>query len=69
MTLQEIKESDKDVLTCADVADVLKCNPYTLHMQAQQRPDLLGFPVICMKSRVKIPRLPFLKFMEGKVNE
>lgn len=65
MTLEQIKESNKDILTCADVSEVLQCNPYTLHIQAQQRPEMLGFPVICMGSRVKIPRVPFLKFMEG----
>lgn len=66
MTIQEIKESAKDMLTCADVAGVLQCNAYTLHMQAQQRPEMLGFPVICMGNRVKIPRLPFIRFIEGR---
>ena len=69
MTLEEIKESAKDILTCADVAPVLKCSPYTLHMQAQQRPDMLKFPVICMGNRVKIPRIPFIKFMEGELHD
>ena len=65
MTLEEIKESKKLILTCSDVAEVLKCNAYQLHMQAQQRPEMLGFPVIRMGNRVKIPRIPFLKFIEG----
>ena len=65
MTLQEIENSTKEVLTCADVAPVLKCNPATLHMQAIEQPWRLGFPVIVMGSRVKIPRKPFLNFMNG----
>lgn len=65
MTLEQIKQSNKDMLTCADVATVLGCNAYTLHMQAQERPELLGFSVICMGNRVKIPRLAFIKFIEG----
>ena len=65
MTLEQIKESNKDILTCADVSEVLKCNPYSLHIQAQQKPETLGFPVICIGNRVKIPRIPFLNFMEG----
>lgn len=65
MTLEQIKQSNKDILTCADVSKVLKCNPYSLHMQAQQRPETLGFPVICMGNRVKIPRKPFIQFIEG----
>ena len=65
MTLDEIRSSEKEVLTCQDVAAVLSCNPATLHMQAVEQPGRLGFPVFVMGSRVKIPRRPFLKFMEG----
>ena len=64
MTLKEIEKSGKDVLTCAEVAPVLKCNPATLHMQAMEEPWRLGFPVIVMGSRVKIPRRPFLTYMK-----
>ena len=64
MTLKEIEESRKEVLTCTDVAPVLKCNPATLHMQALEEPWRLGFPVIVMARRVKIPRRPFLAFMK-----
>ena len=64
MTLKEIEESSKEVLTCSDVAPVLKCNPATLHMQAMKAPKKLGFPVIVMGSRVKIPRRPFLAYMK-----
>lgn len=68
MTLNEIRESSKEVLTCQDVATVLQCSPATLHLQAVEQPWRLGFPVIVMGSRVKIPRRPFLNFMEGKDN-
>ena len=30
---------------------------------------LLGFPVILIESRVKIPRLAFIRYMEGKSDE
>ena len=63
MTLKEIENSSKEVLTCQDVAPVLMCNPATLHMQAMEEPWRLGFPVIVMGRRVKIPRQPFLKYM------
>lgn len=69
MTLQEIENSTKEVLTCTDVAPVLRCNPATLHMQAIEQPWRLGFPVIVMGSRVKIPRKPFLNFMNGGATE
>lgn len=63
MTLKEIEESTKEVLTCQEVAPVLRCNPATLHLQAIEEPWRLGFPVIVMGRRVKIPRQPFLKYM------
>lgn len=68
MTLKEIENSSKEVLTCKDVASVLQCNPATLHLQAMEQPWRLGFPVIVMGSRVKIPRLPFLKYMKDGVS-
>ena len=37
MTLEQIKKSNTDMLTCADVATVLGCNAYTLHIQAQDQ--------------------------------
>ena len=64
MTLKEIEESTKEVLTCQDVAPVLMCNPATLHMQAMEEPWRLGFPVIVMGRRVKIPRRPFIDYMK-----
>ena len=63
MTLKEIINSDKDVLVPKDVAEVLRCDPYRIGLMAKQRPELLGFPVIVVGSRTKIPRIPFLRFM------
>lgn len=65
MTLREIEEMDVDVLTPKQVAGVLKCDPYIINIQAQQEPEKLGFPVIVAKSRVKIPREGFIRFMKG----
>lgn len=65
MTLEEIMKSDKAFLLCKDIAPVLGSNEFTLHtlaMDAAQR-HLLGFPVTIIGNRVKIPRLPFLKFI------
>lgn len=64
-TLEEIELMDKETLTCKDVAPLLNCHPYNLHGAAQSAPERLGFPVIVMGSRVKIPRRAFLEFMKG----
>lgn len=66
MTVEQIEASPKEMLTCSDVAEILQAQPYTIHMQAEFRPDLLGFPVIIMGRRVKIPKRPFLKFIKGE---
>jgi len=63
MTVEEIKQSNADVLTAADVAGVLGCKPYSIIVQAKTAPAALGFPVSVIGSRVKIPRIPFLKFL------
>ena len=49
----------------ADIADVLNADPQDIRVQARTAPEKLGFPVIIIKSRTKIPRLPFLRYMSG----
>ena len=65
MTLAEIEALPGEVLTCAQIAPVLGANPATIHLQATDRPELLGFPVIVMGSRVKVPKAAFIRFMRG----
>ena len=62
MTLAEIKQSPAMWLTAADVAPVLECNPDAIRQQAQTDPAKLGFPVVVIGTRVKIPRRPFLSY-------
>ena len=65
MTLDEIRASTKAVLTAADVAPVLGCDPQAIRLTARRNPEWLGFPVVCVGSRVKIPREPFLRHWTG----
>jgi hypothetical protein len=62
MTLEEIKNSDKLFLTPADVAPVMGSDPHTVRCTARQRPELLGFDFTFSGNRMKIPRIPFLRF-------
>jgi hypothetical protein len=66
MTLTDIENYGKDWLTCAQVATVLGACPDTIRGQAHDCPEKLGFPVSIIGRRVKIPRLPFIKFMKGE---
>lgn len=66
MTLDELKEMDRATITPAIAAKLLNCDPMWIRLMARQRPEQLGFPVCCVSAhRVKIPRLPFIKFLEG----
>lgn len=65
-TLAEIEELPQEILTCSDIAGVLKADPYSIHKQATTNPEWLGFPVVVMGNRVKIPKQPFLSFMRGE---
>ena len=60
-TLAELEALPGEVLTCQQIAPILGANPATIHGQAVERPEKLGFPVIVMGRRVKIPKQPFLR--------
>ena len=68
-TLQEIKDCPKEILTPEDIAGVLGCNAYNINLQAQADPKVLGFPVVVMNRRIKIPKTGFIRFMEGLPEE
>lgn len=63
MTLDEIIVSNEVFLKPSEVAEVLQCDPQCIRVQAQRDPSKLGFPVIVQGSRVRIPRIPFLRFI------
>lgn len=65
MTIAELKQLSDLFLTPLIAASVIGCDPQLIRLQAKQRPELLGFPVCVVGSRVKIPRLPFIRFVEG----
>lgn len=62
MTLEEIKASAKEMLSPADIAPILGCNPYSINVMVKTAPARLGFPVCMIGNRVKIPRRPFLRW-------
>ncbi|MBQ8617687.1 MAG: hypothetical protein IJ418_09245 [Clostridia bacterium] len=60
-----IKAMDKPMITPAEAAQVLGCNPHDIRVKAKLQPDLLGFPVTVVGTRTKIPRIPFIRHVEG----
>jgi hypothetical protein len=71
MTMQEIRSSTKDCFIPSDIAEVLGCDKYRINLQVKQDKELgtnsFPFPTILIGSRVKIPRLAFLKAMGENV--
>lgn len=67
MTLDDIKALDKPFLVPTDVAPYLGVDPYSINVQAKQDASKLGFPVIVIGTRVKIPKEAFIRFVTGKL--
>lgn len=65
MTLEELKEMDKEIITPAVAASLLNCNPHSIRIAARTEPQSLGFPVSVMGNRTKIPRRAFIQFLEN----
>ena len=62
-TVQELQESQKAFFTPDDVSGVLGSNPQTIRVTARQRPDLIGYEFTFVGNRMKIPKIPFLRFL------
>ena len=66
MTLDEIRNSDKILLTPKEVASALGLDEQGIRVQAHENPAALGFPVVVTgrKGRsVRIPRVPLMRYL------
>lgn len=66
MTLDEIRNLDREYLLPREVASILGCKPYAINVWAKQNPKGLGFPTCVIGSRVKVPRLAFIQWLTGQ---
>ena len=69
MTLQDLKVMTKAVITPDEAGSVIGTSPQYIRVAARQCPEELHFPVIVIGNRVKIPRIAFINFLEGKRGE
>ena len=69
MTIDQIRASDKTMLTPADVAEPLGVDAQSIRVAARTQPVLLGFNVTVIGSRTLIPRVGFLNWMDGNKGE
>ena len=66
LTLEEIEALPKEMLVPADIAPILKCTPYTINICTRNGENPFPFPVIRMGTRVRIPKIPFIKVIRGE---
>ena len=69
MTLDDIKQINREFLLPREVAEIMGCDPQDIRVTARERPDLLGFPVCVVGSRVKVPKRAFVKWMLGETED
>lgn len=68
MTLKDIEALPRETISACEAAAVIGCNPQLLRIQARQDPQALGFPVICLPKRVKIPKAGFIAWFRGNAH-
>ena len=66
MTLNEIRDLDREYLVPSEIAPLLGVDPQDIRVCAKQCPERLGFNVAVVGSRVKVPRRAFLRWIEGQ---
>ena len=64
ITIQDLKKMTKPMITPNEAAQIIGCDPHFIRLQARVDPGKLGFPVVVLNTRTKIPRLPFIRFVE-----
>ena len=64
--LDRIAALDKEMLVPTDVAKYLGCSAYTINIATRDGRNPFPFPIIRLGTRVKIPKVPFLKAMRGE---
>ena len=62
-TIEDLCNSNKLFLTPADVGSVTGMDPHSIRVTARQAPNLIGFEFTFSGNRMKIPRIPFLKWL------
>ena len=62
-TLRELIALNRDYFVPAQVAEVLGMDAQAIRILGRRSPERLPFPVIVAGSRVKIPKIPFLRYM------
>ncbi len=63
MTIEEIKASTDATVCIYEIAKIIGIDANALMAQAREDQKKLSFPVIVAFKSVRVPRIPFLKFL------
>lgn len=63
MTIEEIKASTDATVCIYEIAKIIGIDANALMAQAREDQQKLSFPVIVAFKSVRVPRIPFLKFL------
>lgn len=66
MTIERVRAMEDQMLTPSIAAKVLGVNPQSIRVAAREAPQRLGFPTVCVGTRVLIPRMAFLNYLDGR---
>lgn len=67
MTLDEVRNSNKETLSPKDIAPILGVHPYSINVKAKA--GTLEFKAYFSGNRCKVVRKSFLRFMEVNSDE
>ena len=65
MTLDDLLQTDRPVIPGTWAANVMGMDSTRLIGYARERPELVPYPYQLSGNRMKIPRVPFLKWLLG----
>lgn len=63
-TIAEMESLKDPFVTPEQIAVILGSSAESISTQAKNNPSMLGFAVVIIKTRVKIPRMAFIHFMK-----
>ena len=67
--LDRIEALPKEMLVPTDVCKYLGCCAYAINVATRDGKNPFPFPVIRMGTRVRIPKMPFIKAMRGETTK
>lgn len=67
--IRQIQRSEETTITPALAAAAIGSDPQWIRYVAKNSPEQLGFRIIRLNSRVKIPRIPFLEYLGIEIKE